>query len=236
MNPIIITAFLMGMLGSFHCAGMCGPLALSIPLKSESNVGRMLGALIYNIGRILTYSVFGILIGLFGESLHVYGIQQWLSIIAGMIIIIYFSFVHFHWRFKLNILSSLFEWVRAKLGRLFFKQTYTSVFYIGMLNGLLPCGFVYLAFAGAVAAGGVINSSLFMAFFGLGTLPMMWGIIFFGQHISYKLLSNIKKVYPYMMMTVAFLLILRGLGLGIPYLSPKFEVKQAEVHSCCHKK
>jgi sulfite exporter TauE/SafE len=235
MTPLIISAFLMGILGSFHCAGMCGPLALSVPVKTESKVGKMMGALMYNIGRVFTYSLFGVIIGSFGKSMHFFGIQQWLSFIGGAVILIYFLSSRFVIKFRLKIFENFFEWVRSRLGKLFFNKTLFSVFIIGILNGLLPCGFVYLALAGAVVAGSIINSTLFMIFFGLGTLPMMWSIVFFGQYIPYSVLGKIKRVYPYMMMTIAFLLILRGLGLGIPYLSPKFEVKQAEVHSCCHK-
>ena len=114
----------------------------------------------------------------------------------------------------------IFEKIRASLGKLFIRKNYHSVYFIGLLNGLLPCGLVYLAIAGAVSTGSVLKSSLFMAAFGLGTLPVMWSIAFFGGFINIRVRQGIKKLYPYVMFAMAVLLIIRGLGLNIPYLSP----------------
>ena len=77
-----------------------------------------------------------------------------------------------------------------------------------------------MALAGAISTGSVINSSLFMAAFGLGTLPVMWSLAFFGGFINSRIRQRIKKLYPYLMAGMAVLLILRGLGLDIPYISP----------------
>ena len=113
-----------------------------------------------------------------------------------------------------------FASIRNSLGKLFTQKKYHSVFFIGLLNGLLPCGLVYMAIAAAVSTASVINSSLFMAAFGLGTLPLMWSLSFFGSYITVQRRLTIRKAYPYLMFAMACLLIVRGLGLGIPYLSP----------------
>ena len=236
MAPLLITAFLMGMLGSFHCVGMCGPLALSVPIDSESESKKMIGALIYNLGRIITYSFFGLLIGFFGKSMSFFGIQQWLSILGGGIILMYVYFKKIGFVNKKIVFPKIFEWVRNQLGKYFFKRNLFAVFMIGLLNGFLPCGFVYLAFAGALATNNITNSILFMAFFGMGTLPIMWSLIYFGHQVPITLIKTIKQIYPYMMTCMAILLILRGMGLGVPFLSPKYEVTKNEIHSCCHKK
>ena len=129
-----------------------------------------------------------------------------------------------------------FEKLRSAIGQLFFKKNNSSLFSIGLLNGLLPCGLVYMAAAGAVATGNIISSIFFMAFFGLGTLPVMWSVAFFGNFISINIRQSIRKAYPYMMMLMACLLILRGLGLGIPYVSPEVaQQKEKVVSGCCHK-
>ena len=128
-----------------------------------------------------------------------------------------------------------FERLRSALGRLFSTKNYSSLFSIGLLNGLLPCGLVYMAAAGAVATGNILNSVFFMASFGLGTLPMMWSIAFFGNYVSIGIRQKIRRAYPYLVTFMACLLILRGMGLGIPYLSPEMKTEKANIIECCAK-
>ena len=236
MLQLTLAAFTMGLLGSFHCVGMCGPLALSLPLNSDSFWSKFSGSLLYNAGRIFTYSVFGVVFGAIGKSVALFGYQQWLSIILGILIIFFIilpkRFAAFN---KNNMVLHFFEKLRSLLGQLFFKKNYASLFSIGLLNGLLPCGLVYMAAAGAVATGDIVKSILFMAFFGLGTLPMMWSVAFFGNYVSIGIRQKIRKAYPYMMMLMACLLILRGLGLGIPYVSPELNAEKKMVQNCCLK-
>lgn len=236
MIQLLIAAFTMGMLGSFHCVGMCGPLALSLPLKSNSAIDKFTGALLYNVGRIITYAAFGILFGAVGKSLSLFGFQQWLSIIIGIVILVFIILPKRLLLFQQhNVLLRILEQIRLYLGNLFLQKNNTSLFSIGLLNGLLPCGLVYMAAAGSIATMDITRGVLFMVFFGLGTLPIMWSIAFFGNYIGVSIRIKIRKVYPYMMMLMACLLILRGLGLGIPYVSPKVEVKTQSVKGCCHK-
>ena len=134
-----------------------------------------------------------------------------------------------------NYTTRFFTKLRMELGRLFTQKNHSSLFVIGLLNGLLPCGLVYMAVAGAIAAADVGKSVLFMAAFGLGTLPIMWSIAFFGNYVGQPFRQKIRRVYPYMMTLMACLLILRGMGLGIPYVSPKINVEKASVVECCAK-
>lgn len=232
MSQLILAAFMMGLLGSFHCVGMCGPIALSLPLKHDSDCAKFFGALFYNSGRIITYSVFGFIFGLIGKSVALFGYQQWLSIILGVLIIFFIILPKRFSSFQnQNFILAFLQKLRSALGRLFSKKNFSSLFSIGLLNGLLPCGLVYMAAAVAVSTGDVANSIIFMAFFGLGTLPMMWSIAFFGNYISVGIRQKIRKAYPYMMTLLACLLILRGMGLGIPYVSPKGENRV--VQNCC---
>ncbi len=234
MLQVFIVAFMIGIVGSFHCVGMCGPLALALPLKNDSAFTRLSGALVYNIGRIVTYSFLGLLFGLIGESFSLFGFQQWLSIIAG-VMILFFIIVpkKFAVQSSTNFFINRFAGkLRATLGQLFFKKNASTLFAIGLLNGLLPCGLVYIAVAGAIATGDMGNSILFMASFGLGTLPVMWATAFFGNYISIPVRQKIRKVFPYMMMLMACLLIVRGMGLGIPYVSPKLQTENTELIEC----
>lgn len=217
-----LAAFVMGAIGSFHCIGMCGPLALALPLKDDSLFPKFTGALLYNSGRIVTYSLLGIVIGSIGQGLSFFGFQQWLSITAGFLTLLLVILPEFFPAlFKTtNMAGAFFVRLRQTFGRLFFKKNQSALFVIGLLNGLLPCGLVYLAMAGATATGNIPGAALFMAAFGAGTLPAMWSIAFWGNFISINIRQRIRKVYPYLTMLMAFLLILRGMGLGIPYISP----------------
>jgi len=224
MMALLLTALVMGALGSMHCVAMCGALALSLPAVSSHPMSKLVGGLLYNLGRVTTYAIIGAILGLMGASFAWVGLQQALSIIIGVLMLLYLL-----WpaalSFKKNNGASqrFFETIREMLGKLFFKKQYSSIYLIGLLNGLLPCGLVYMALAGAVTTGSVVNSSLFMAAFGLGTLPVMWAVAFLGGFAMVKARVFIKKAYPYMVFVMACLLIVRGLNMNIPYLSPHFE-------------
>ncbi len=219
---IFIAAFVMGALGSFHCIGMCGPLAIALPVQQPGIHQRFIATLLYNGGRVITYSLFGLVAGLAGESFSFFGMQQWLSIAAGAAIALMVILPRlFPATFgNVQLAGGFFIRLRQSFGRLFFKKNQSALFVIGLMNGLLPCGLVYLAIAGATATGSVPAAMLFMAAFGLGTLPMMWSISFWGQVIGMGMRQKIRKAYPYMMVVMACLLMLRGMGLGIPYISP----------------
>ncbi len=237
MLQLFFVAFIIGMVGSFHCVGMCGPLALALPLSSNSFAAKFFGAFIYNAGRIVTYSMFGLMFGLIGQTAALFNFQQWLSIITGALILL---FIIIPKKYKMQTVASnrttaFFTGIRLKLGHLFTQKNKTSLFVIGLLNGLLPCGLVYMAVAGAIASGSIGNSILFMAAFGLGTLPIMWSIAFLGNYIGISFRQKIRRAYPYMMTVMACLLILRGMGLGIPYVSPKMNAAKTEVQRCCAK-
>ncbi len=219
MITLFITALIMGAVGTFHCIGMCGPLALALPVVTDNSTSRFFSTLLYNLGRVTTYSILGAFFGIAGSSIAFFGYQQGLSVTLGIVIIIFILLPKKIFARK-NMLMRIFEKIRASLGKLFIRKNYHSVYFIGLLNGLLPCGLVYLAIAGAISTGSVLKSSLFMAAFGLGTLPVMWSIAFFGGFISIRVRQGIKKLYPYVMFAMAVLLIIRGLGLNIPYLSP----------------
>jgi len=237
MVQLFIVAFTIGIVGSFHCVGMCGPLALSLPLNNDSNWAKFSGALLYNVGRIVTYASFGLLFGLIGQTAALFNFQQWLSIAVG-VVILFFIVVPRKYKIQYSATSyatGLFTKLRAQLGKFFTQKNHSSLFIIGLLNGLLPCGLVYMAVAGAIATGDVANSVLFMAAFGLGTLPIMWSIAFFGNYVGVGIRQKIRKAYPFLMALMACLLILRGMGLGIPYVSPKMNIEKQHVEGCCSK-
>lgn len=234
----LIAAFTLGFLGSFHCIGMCGPIALALPLSSSSKWARVLGALLYNLGRSFTYAVFGIVFGLLGKSFVIAGFQQSISIFLGVLILIIVLFPERSMnRFQFSSkLYNLINKLKSKFTHLFSQKNYYSLFLIGLLNGLLPCGLVYLGVIGAIATGDAIQGALFMVLFGLGTLPAMFSLALISNQISISFRSKIRKAVPFFVSAMAVLLILRGLNLGVPYVSPKLSKTDSTKHECCHKK
>lgn len=230
---LIVSAISLGLLGSLHCVGMCGPIALALPVGDKSPLLRFISILIYNSGRVITYSLLGFLFGLIGKGFSVFNLQQVLSISLGVIILIGILFPKIFPSFAPERFY-FFRKLKESLSALFRKRTVSSFFLIGLLNGFLPCGLVYMAIAAAVATGSPFQGALFMAFFGAGTIPAMLGISWVANSISKKFRSAINRSMPVVLSLMAMLLIVRGLNLGIPYLSPKYE-KQSNEISCCEK-
>jgi sulfite exporter TauE/SafE len=233
------TAFIVGLIGSAHCAGMCGPIALALPLRSENWFTRVSGGLVYNAGRIITYMILGAIFGLLGKGLHMAGFQLLASVVIGALMI---ALVVIPLIFKkMPSINNVFESYSARLlsgfRNMFRKGTSSSLFGIGLLNGILPCGLVYVAIAGAINTGDVVMAMIYMALFGAGTIPVMLAVSMAGTMISLKLRVFINKLSPYVIVILGVLFILRGLSLGIPYISPKAEALTPVVekaHKCCH--
>lgn len=233
---IIIAAISLGLLGSFHCIGMCGPIALALPVHQYSFEKKLLGILLYNAGRVVTYTIIGLLFGLLGQSFFIGGLQQALSISLGvlLLLVVVMSQTNFANKPRFQFLYSFVNRTKYLLGNLFNKKGLHNLLLIGLLNGLLPCGLVYLGIAGAIASGHYVKGAEFMFYFGLGTIPIMYAVAFFGQFITLKYRNHIRKAMPIVISTMAILLIVRGLNLGIPYLSPRFENQTNNV-TCCDK-
>lgn len=234
----LLAALSLGFLGSFHCIGMCGPIAMSIPVKRTSMFSLVFGAVIYNGGRVFTYTCLGFLFGLLGKGFMMAGLQSALSIGLGIgvLSILFLPKISFLPVSK-GALINVLEKVKSNIRSLFGKNTRRALLLIGVLNGLLPCGLVYLGIAGAVAVGSALNGALFMLGFGLGTLPAMLLITVIKDVIGLQARAKIRKVMPLFIAAMGVLLILRGMNLGIPYVSPRIEItSDGSVHSCCHKK
>ena len=169
--------FLFGLLGSFHCVGMCGAIALALPGRADAAPLRHAGGrLLYNLGRVTTYATLGAGAGLVGHGLRLAGVQQSLSIASGVLILLLVAVPE---RYSSRVghllgLNTPLGWVKTTLGRLFQQASWPALYATGLLNGLLPCGLVYLALAGALSAPGVAGAAAYMACFGLGTLPLMF--------------------------------------------------------------
>jgi uncharacterized protein len=228
----IFMAFTIGLLGSLHCVGMCGPLALALPIGNLKN--KLLARILYNAGRIITYSLMGFLFGLFGKGLVIAGLQQIVSVGLGIVILIslFLSSGIFKKLSPASLIYNIAGHLKASLRKLFSVNSYPAIAGIGLVNGLLPCGLVYLALAGSVSTGDPLKGAMFMFFFGLGTAPLMFAVTYISSIIKHTYLARIKNVIPAAMLLVAVLLIVRGLNAGIPYLSPELKSTNGIVHKC----
>jgi uncharacterized protein len=232
-------AIILGLLGSMHCAGMCGPIAIAVPLNNTSWFTRISGGLVYNIGRIITYGILGLIFGFAGKGLSMGGLQQWASVGIGVIMIISVLLpLAGNAGKKVREFTDKFTFrLKKSFGKLLSVRTYSSLFTIGLLNGFLPCGLVYIALAGAILMTGPQNGALYMVIFGLGTIPVMLGIALAGNLISLKFRRKANRIIPYFIVLLGLLFILRGLNLGIPYVSPKIiKTSETVTMDCCHKK
>ncbi|MDA9555450.1 sulfite exporter TauE/SafE family protein [Pelobium sp.] len=222
-------AFIIGLLGSLHCVGMCGPLAFALTKHHESRTKMVFQKLSYNLGRTASYTFLGLIMGLVGKQLWIAGLQQWISILSGVLIIVAtlprvfpaLNRQNFRPNFIINDLQHLIaKAINRKAGH----------FYVGMLNGLLPCGFVYLGLASAINSSSVAQSALFMLFFGLGTTPLMLAAMVGFNFTKPKIRYQINRALPVLTIFLGLWFVLRGLNLDIPYLSPLI----GETRVICH--
>ncbi len=231
----LMAGCVVGFLGSLHCVGMCGPLALALPVPPGPTGMYVFGRVLYNAGRTVTYAVLGLAAGVVGKLISLAGWQQGMSFTLGGLLLLSVLAPS-----ALSMLSSRFTpaamvtgRVRDALTRLFRRRSTTLLFLIGLLNGLLPCGFVTVGLAAAAATGGPVSAALFMAGFGIGTMPVMFGVALAGRRIHPPLRRRIGFLAPVLTVAVALVIIVRGMNLGIPYLSPHLARPGAPVPSCC---
>ena len=212
----------MGLLGSFHCIGMCGPIAFALPVDRTNKPKMIFQTFLYHFGRLISYALIGLIFGSLGKGLYLAGFQQRLSILAG-ILMIAFILIPVNLFNKHNFSKPLYKfvsYVKTKLGFYLKRRTNSTFFSIGFFNGFLPCGLVYMALIGAIAGSSAINGAFYMFLFGLGTVPMMSIAVLLGNFLKVSIRNKIQKVIPVFVVIIGLLFILRGLGLGIPYISP----------------
>jgi uncharacterized protein len=219
----LLSALLIGFAGSFHCVGMCGPITVALPVTGKNTASFFIDRLFYNLARIFSYMLMGALFGMLGGRVTMAGLQQSLSIFLGVLILaavllpLKYRNILLGYPLIVNMVSRL----KSAMGTLLKRKDKTSLLILGILNGFLPCGFVYIGIAGAAAAGDTIKGMLFMLLFGLGTLPAMLIVSFFGKVINNNIRRKLARTIPFLAALLALVFILRGLNLGIPYISPK---------------
>lgn len=238
---LIWTGFLLGLLGSLHCVGMCGPIVIALSSSKTDPVTFFLGRLSYSLGRIITYSFLGVIAGLIGMGLSLAGAQRWVSLVLGILILVSLFLPKrlTNFMYQNRLYAKLMDLIKVIWKKLTGSHSLGALLVIGILNGFLPCGFVWIALAGAIATGGVLNSSLYMAAFGLGTVPILVATSYAGNLLTMKFRHSMSKLIPVGIAVLGILFVLRGLSLGIPYISPKVVASETEKGTqvemeCCH--
>ncbi|MWB94812.1 sulfite exporter TauE/SafE family protein [Flavobacterium sp. GA093] len=219
---MLYSAFIFGLISSFHCIGMCGPIAMMLPVDRQNETKKATQIITYHIGRLTAYATIGLVFGLLGRGFFLAGMQQNMSVFIGvfMVLIVLIPEKTFA---KYNFSKPVYRLIsriKSSLGSQFKNKTYQSFFTIGLLNGFLPCGMIYVALFGAIAMQSASLGVLYMVLFGIGTLPLMTAVVYLNSLIKVPFRNKIQKVIPYFALIIGVLFILRGLGLGIPYVSP----------------
>lgn len=233
---MLYTAFFFGLISSLHCIGMCGPIALMLPVERNNPAKKTTQIVTYHLGRLAAYATIGLIFGLIGKGFFLAGMQQKLSIFIGISIIVVIliperTFAQYNFS---KPVFKLISKVKTKLGGQFKNRSYKSLFTIGLLNGFLPCGMVYVALFGAIAMQSAGFGVLYMVLFGLGTVPMMSSVVYLNSFLTVSIRNKIQKAIPYVGVLIGVLFILRGLGLGIPYVSPTNMSLFVQENPNCH--
>lgn len=224
---IVGFAFSLGLVTNLHCIGMCGPIAMALPLNRKSKLTIAGGITSYSVGRSFGYTLMGVIVGIIGLSAAMLGVLQWLSIISGVLIILFAWGAYYKgsgkstW-FNKMVMRTMSKFLKGKPART------PKLVGIGFINAFLPCGMVYAALMYALNTGSIQNSMIFMFSFGIGTLP---GFLFLGvlkDFFTKIQFFNRKLVLASLISIVGVLMVLRGLNLGIPYISPKTEMMMAK--------
>lgn len=230
------TGLILGLLGSLHCIGMCGPIAFMLPLDRQNSARQLSQLGLYHLGRLFAYGLIGLVFGLIGKGLYLFGFQQKLSIALGLVMILLVLIpgrTFRKWQ-PIRPLYRLFGRLQAALGAKLKGGNPDAFLSIGFLNGFLPCGLVYMALVGAMAMASAPLGGLYMIVFGLGTVPLMSGAALMSRFFKARWLPAVRKLIPVFVILIGLLFILRGMGLGIPYVSPQAPKDQITTTMECH--
>lgn len=215
---------------------MCGPIAMMLPVDRTNEAKKVTQIITYHIGKLTAYGFLGLIFGLLGRSFYLAGMQQQLSIIVGILMILVALVpekVFAKYNFSKPVYKIISK-VKSNLGQQFKNKSYKSLFTIGLLNGFLPCGMVYVAIFGAIAMQSVSLGIFYMLLFGIGTIPMLTAMIYISNLLSFSFRGTIQKAIPIIAVVIGILFIIRGLGLDIPYLSPSNLSLFVQSEANCH--
>lgn len=233
---MLYTAFIFGLVSSLHCIGMCGPIAMMLPVDHNNQGKKIVQILTYHLGRLSAYAILGFAFGILGRGFYFAGIQQNISIIVGVLMILVVviperTFAKYNFSKPVYRLISK---IKSSLGNQFKRKSFDTLFTIGLFNGFLPCGLVYAALFGAIAMQNVALSTSYMILYGIGTIPLMSAVVYFSELLKFPFRHKLQKIIPVITIIIGTLFIMRGLGLNINYLSPSNLSLFVQANANCH--
>ena len=233
---MLYTAIIFGLISSLHCIGMCGPIAMMLPVDHKNPSKKALQVLIYHLGRLTSYGILGLAFGLLGRGFYMAGIQQQLSIAVGIgmiVLAVVPEKILANYNFSRPVYR-LITRIKSSLGAQFKRKTPDAFFTIGLFNGLLPCGLVYAALFGAIAMQNVTLGIAYMILYGLGTIPMMSAVVYVSSLLSMPFRNQLQRAVPIVTVVIGLLFVLRGMGLDIAYISPSNLNLFVQANANCH--
>ena len=233
---MLYTAVLFGLISSFHCIGMCGPIAMMLPVDHNNPTKKVLQIMLYHLGRLTAYGMLGLFFGMLGKGLFLAGLQQQLSIAVGILMIVLVVVpekILANYNFSKPVYK-LISKVKSHLGAQFKRKSPDALFTIGLLNGFLPCGMVYAALFGAIAMQSELLGVAYMVLYGIGTIPMMSAVVLISNFITVPVRNRIQQLIPVFVIVIGALFIIRGMGLDIPYISPNTTSLIVQANPDCH--
>jgi sulfite exporter TauE/SafE len=215
---MLSVAFTLGLFGSLHCIGMCGPLAIAFShTKDNFPLTKFVSGFSYNLGRATTYGFLGGVFGLLGSFFFIAHLQKVLSIVLGVLLILSFIFqLKSFTSIQFGMLNKYYVLIQQSIHNLMRKRFKYHPFVLGLANGFLPCGLVYLAIAGALSYGGLISGMMFMFVFGLGTIPALFFFAMGYQFLPANFQNKLKVVTPFISLVFGCYLIYRGIVIDMP--------------------
>lgn len=209
--------FVVGLITSLHCVAMCGGINLSQCVgynKGEASDGfsKLKPSLLYNTGRVISYTIIGGIVGALGSVVSFSGAAKGaVTILSGVFMVI----------MGLNMLN-IFPWLRKinpRMPRFFGNKIHSgkgerSPFYVGLLNGLMPCGPLQAMQIYALGTGSFVGGAGAMFFFSLGTVPLMFGFGALSSILSGKFTHKMMKVSAVLVMFLGIIMLNRGLSLS----------------------
>lgn len=205
---MVITALIIGFAGSLHCLGMCSPLAMVV-----TGIGKTftLNKLLYNSGRIISYGILGAIVATAGNVFLFSGFQNILVIGSGVLLLLmgFGAINSVRIPFITPAMQRFTFWLKTIFGKFLQQKSCFSIAFMGMLNGLLPCGLTYMALAYCLTLSGPLEGFVFMLLFGAGTLPVMLGFTSVVQFAARRLKFSVRKFTAVMFIALGLLLIAR---------------------------
>ena len=208
--------FIIGLFTSLHCVSMCGGINLSQCINYNDTIDKgtlstIKPAFLYNLGRVISYTIFGAIVGGIGSIISFTGwMQSLIQLIASIFMII----------MGLNMLN-IFPWLRKlnpRMPKIFAKKfkskNNNSPFFIGLLNGFMPCGPLQAMQIYAISTGSVTKGAISMFLFSLGTVPLMFGLGTLSSYMSKKFSNKIMKFGAILVIVLGFSMFNNALALS----------------------